>query len=408
MSERINKPQKRIRMRRRKAFSLLEILLSLAVVGVLFGLIFAFYRAAIERSKHVDAVATVDAISKAEEINQMNTGEYVAAASTQEVNEKLGMDIKPRWYRYKVIGVTDDDFIVLAEKILDDINDRRLNTEPTVIARNKSGPISPASIDSGDDKRTPSDGDVPSDTDNPSHDPGTSPGGGSPGGGSPGGGSPGGGPGGNPTDYPTGAPEGNPSQSGGGDDTHYRDATTVPDSVLSLLDGTLSGQFYYNLIKNNNIKVIYDDFRKYGADAASKDLAFWVNTSYNTIYVNDLLTQSTVEFGIPYTDTAIASIITHEANHADYSYHPQEWIAATKAAHPELTDSDIHITQSPYDSIDQEYQGFNAAVNVWNEIKGTDTNDQLDYWAGEQATGGEARMKADIKGMSGYDVLPDY
>ena len=71
----------------RKAFTAIEILLALAVIGVLFGLIFAFYRAAIDRSKYVEAVATVNSISNAEEVNQMNNGEYVAADNTQEVNE---------------------------------------------------------------------------------------------------------------------------------------------------------------------------------------------------------------------------------------------------------------------------------------------------------------------------------
>ncbi|MDD4879341.1 MAG: prepilin-type N-terminal cleavage/methylation domain-containing protein [Candidatus Omnitrophica bacterium] len=380
----------------RRAFTLVEILIALAVVGVLFGLIFTFYKSAINRSKYVEAVATVDSIGKAEEINQMNTGEYVAAADTQEVNEKLGLDIQSKEYNYKVIGVTNDNFIVLAEKILDDINSGDLSSEPIVIARDKTGPISPESVDTpeGEPEGVPP-GDVPS--------PGGSPGGGAPSG----------------QDSPVSTPGGGGSPSGGGGIRTVKPRqNTLSADILNLLEGTVSGDWAFDLIANNSIKVVYVNVNDYGESDA---LAFWwgisdhielvdrhnVFVTGNTIFVNQNLP------ALGYTDTAIASIITHEALHADYDYHPQLWIDATKAAHPELTDSDIHITQYPGDSIDQEYHAFDNAVDVWNEIKGTDTNGQLDYWANLKATGGEAAMKAAIRTLYGVNPpdlagLPEY
>lgn len=390
-------------MRRRKAFTLLEVLIVLAVVGLLFGLIYAFYQSAIEKSKHVEAVATVDAIGKAEEINQMNTGEYVAAANTQEINEKLGLNIEPRWYTYKVIDVTDDNFVVLAEKILDDINKGSLSAEPTVIARDRSGPISPQNVVPSSTEPTPAE-------ETPSHptSPPSSPTSGGPGGG---GGSPGGGPGSVPPISPGDNPTGGGGESGS---ILYPSQLTVPSSIAELLNGTVSGDWAYDLINDNDIAVVYVNIADYST--SSNILGFWsgiddqiwvvngkrVFVLGNTIFINNLLPVN------GYTDTAIASIITHESTHADYSYNPQAWIDATKAAHPELTDSDIHISLSPFNSIDQEYQAFDNSVDIWNEIKGADTNVEMDYWAAEKAAGGEALMKDDIRALYADQSLPEY
>ncbi|MFA5339505.1 MAG: prepilin-type N-terminal cleavage/methylation domain-containing protein [Candidatus Omnitrophota bacterium] len=372
-----------------RAFTLVEILIVLAVVGVLFGLIFAFYRSAVDRSKYVEAVATVDSISKAEEINDMNTGEYVAAANTQEVNEKLGLDIESREYNYKVVGVTNDNFIVLAEKILDDINSGDLSSDQAVIARNKSGPIPPESVDTQGDEAPPGEN--------------SPPGGDSPGG-SPGGGAPSG------ENSPVSTPGGGGSPSGGGGIRTIRPRqSTLSSDILNLLDGTIFGQWALDLIANNSIKVVYVNVDDYGATGS---LAFWggIESGYlvvgrhnvfvtgNTIFINEHLS------ALGYPDTAIASIITHEATHADYDYHPQAWIDATKLAHPELTDSDIHITQYPGDSIDQEYQAFNSSTNTWREIRGADRNTEMDDWITLQDTppppigiGPEAAMKAEVR-----------
>ena len=397
----------------RKAFTLVEIMIALAVVGVLFGLIFAFYRSAIDKSKYVEAVATVDSIGKAEEVNQMNTGEYVAADNTQEVNENLGLNIESKEYNYKVVGVTNDNFIVLAEKILDDINNGALATEPTVIARNKTGPVSPESV--GEPESTPP-------QDNPSP-----PGGGGPGGGGPGGGSPS-----SPADNPPLSSGPNPS--GGGAAVLYPHQSAVPQNIVDLLNNAPAwGQYADDLIHDNKIKVVYVNMADYGE--TNRTDAFWwgirdhteningklVFVTGNTIFVNKALLSE------GYPDSAIAAIISHEATHADYDYNPQEWIDTTKLANPlisdpfgtpprPITDGDIHITHSPGNSIDQEFNAFNNENTVWTQIKGADTNPyDLDYNASilneVPAAQAEADFKAELRSGNygkAYTTLPEY
>ncbi len=396
-------------MSRKKGVTFVEILLALTVIAVFFGLIFAFYKNAINKSKYVEAVATVSNITKAEEMYKMDTGEYVAAANTQEVNERLGMNIEPRWFNYKVVGVTNDNFIVLAERIRDDIESGNLEGDDVVIAMDNSGPVSPSDIN----RNEPS-------LDDTSGEGGPPPGSNSPGGGSPGAGSPGGGAPGGDSGTPGSGDSSQSNPTGGGSEKHdYEDTVDVPDDVIALLSGTVNGDYFYNLINDNDINVVYFDFsRLYGDFVYLFPLAMWTglddqpyfdyfnndsDTLYsNTIYVNYLLEEDTDIFGSAYSDKAIASVVTHEATHADYSYNPDFWINDAIVNHGQSPE-DIHITQDPYDSIDQEYNAFNNATLVWGEIKGTETNEELDGWL--DIVGSEIAMKQEVR--SRYSSLKD-
>ncbi|MFA5149136.1 MAG: prepilin-type N-terminal cleavage/methylation domain-containing protein, partial [Candidatus Omnitrophota bacterium] len=207
-------------MAKRRAFSLIEILLAVTIIAVFFGLIFAFYKNAINKSKYVEAVATVSNIAKTEEIVKLETGEYVAAENTQEVNERLGLNIEPRWFNYKVIGVTNDNFIVLAERIRDDIESGELVGDDIVVARDNSGPIAPETVNQSPPPELGGDN---GDSAPPDSSPGGGPSSGSPGG-DPGGGSPGGTPGTSPT--------------GGGSDDEARrpEQADVPSALLDYLN----------------------------------------------------------------------------------------------------------------------------------------------------------------------------
>lgn len=340
----------------RKAFTVVEILLAVAVIGVLFALIFAFYRSAINKSKYVEAVATVDTISKAEEIKQMNTGEYVAAANTQEVNERLGLDIKPRWYNYKVIGVTDDNFIVLAEKILDDINSGNLSSEPLVIARDRSGPVSPDSIGPSGTADIPPVEEPPGGSSSPS------------GGGSPGGGGGGGTPtGGNPTGSPAGS----------SDNTTYADLT----QALSLLRGTTNGDYYYNLLVNNSIPI---NWAPLGENTGAQcSIAYTSSSVTCTIQVNQALENI-------WTSTQIAPLIVHEALHADCAYDPTKWadimlgqLNTGRPPPPLLVSANLDWftvggTQYLNDTVQQEYNTFKQEVLLWQEIHGSERSTEYD------------------------------
>ena len=280
-------------MKRRRAFAFVEIILAVLIIGILFGLIFAFYRASIEKAKYVDAVINVANIGKAEEMYRNETGEYVAAANTQEVNERLGLNIEPRWYEYKVIGVTNDNFIVLAQRIIDDINSGEIST---TIARNRSGPVSPESTPPGNEEGGES---------------GTPPGSESPGGTPGGSGGPGGGPGSGPGTTPS-SPTG-----GGGDQRVYNNNL---DNLLSLLDQSTIGHDLYNFYFDNGITASFNI--PGGTGLLGEYHPYWYDDWYSELfgypvdfYHNENTIDLTMDF-ITYPPEVGAATLLHELNHA--------------------------------------------------------------------------------------------
>lgn len=366
---------------RRKAFTFVEILLAITVIAIFFGLIFAFYKNAINKAKYVEAVATVANIAKTEEMQKFDTGEYVAAANTQEVNERLGLNIEPRWFNYKVIGVTDDNFIVLAERILDDIESGDLTGDPIVVARDSSGPISPDSIG---DEGTPESGDS-----------GTPPGSSSPGGGgSPGASSPGGSPGG-------AAPE--PTPSGGGE--HRTTYNNSVDDLMTVIHNSASSMDLYDTIVNNGISVEFADLLSIGA--LGLYMPTWWNDVYgpflafeeNTIYIDQM-------YRTDYPPEIGAVVVAHEAGHGDWNYNTAYWAQYTLdfwndadsmrdyqySYNPALIPDPLVAGNLPWvfddtgtafleDSVTQEYTNFEREVILWKELTGRNpdlTNEEFD------------------------------
>lgn len=164
-------------------------------------------------------------------------------------------------------------------------------------------------------------------------------------------------------------------------------------SALTILGNSASGVGLYNLIINMGIEVVWEDL----ADSVGAE---WRGILNNKIYINS-------DSRLTLSEAAIAALIAHEATHADYSYYPQKWIVSTKAAHPELTDADIHITQAPYNSIDQEYNCYKAQVLVWKETKGTNVDTNNDTWT-LYYDQGESYMKSQITLAYAGEGLPTY
>ena len=188
----------------------------------------------------------------------------------------------------------------------------------------------------------------------------------------------------------TGIPDG---QTGGG--IGSRTYNSSIEKALEILGNSQAGAEYAALIEEKNISVIFLNFSTMPW-IPEGTVAFW-DPSQNIICVNMILQTAS-------SDQAIAAVICHEATHADYSYNPGKWIDITKANHPELSDSDIHI---PGNSIDQEYNSFKNAVLVWDEVKGNLYDVILTDTASSYHQG-EAAYKAELAIIYGDQGLPQY
>ncbi|MDP2911759.1 MAG: prepilin-type N-terminal cleavage/methylation domain-containing protein [Candidatus Omnitrophota bacterium] len=381
-------------MRRKSAFTLLEILITVIIIGILASLSFYFYKQAVDKAKANEAIVNVKTISDAEKIKKAEIDRYLAADNIEEINKQLELEITPKYYEYRVAGITDDNFIVIAKRIGEDIKTSKLPSELLVIAMNKAGVMQTGyqqylgeSSDTGMGgtgiTTGGSGGGLTGGSDTGS---GLGSGGSSGSGGGSEGGSSGGVSG-----------SGGGSSSGGDGSISQPSYSSGIQAALDLLNGSTAGQYYYDLIYAKSISVIYDDFSKYGLQNA---LGFWWGTGHNTIYINQGLETLSSE-------PAISAIINHEATHADYDYYPDKWTASTLAEHSELTESDLHITVYPGDSIDQEYNAFSSGITAWKELKGSYTDYNQDAWQ-RVYDQGEDYMKAELRKPAYYGDLPEY
>jgi len=377
-------------MSKRRGFSLLEMVIALCIIGLLIAAGVMAYRSHVEKARSSEAVITANKISQAEEIHKIENGTYVAADSTQQVNERLGMQIITKDFEYRVVNVTEDNFIVIAQRIGLDAQTGRIPEAPMVLAMSRSGmlpqgggyqPYSGGAAGEGQIIHSP------------------------PGFGSGGGAGMGGGggsvtrtddnSGGSGYTQPSGGTSGGVGGGGGGGGSASRANLPVYDSILAdslaLLRGSATGKYYYDLIVDNDITYEF-------GETADNALGQWDGTKI-VIRAN---------LHTLYPESAIAAVIAHEATHADYDLNPDRWIASTLAAHPELTRDDLHIDVEPYYSLDQEYHCFETAVLVWRQTK--QAGDECGEMDAEDAlySQGEAYMKADIADRYGERIQYDY
>jgi len=120
----------RFKMKKRQGFTLVEIVIVVVVIGLLSTVALTYYKSVVEKAKINSAMSTMVEIGKAESLRQMTGGDFVAANSAEEISKSLAIDVDPKYYEYRVVGVTDDEFMVLAAKI---------DTGEIVLAMNQNG-----------------------------------------------------------------------------------------------------------------------------------------------------------------------------------------------------------------------------------------------------------------------------
>jgi Tfp pilus assembly protein PilE len=403
------------------SFTLVELSVVIIIVAILATVAIASYKKWIEKAKSAEAITTAGDIRKAEEAHRLEKGTYVAAENTAQVNELLGVGSLSENFGYRVVGVTDENFLILAYKMDAAVAGVALNPDSIVVAMDKNGIVNyPGG--GGGDLGGAGIGGSGGGTGGSGIGGGSGGsdfgGGGITGGGSSGGtGGTGGGTGGTGGGGGGGAPA-SVTNSGGGwsegiGSGPFGEGAAIDAALqdaMNALKGSSTSLYAYNLVQDKNITVKYDDFSLYtGYGVGGSTLAFWPGIADlelpdkpiiagNTIYVNDKLKDTS-------SDGAIAALIAHEATHADYEYFPELWISITLTRHQELTADQITI---PGNSVNQEYDAFCNQMAAWQELKtGPDSNN--DGWLSVYQQG-EEYMRAEIKAtyaMSGID-LPDY
>lgn len=416
-------------MKLSKGFSLIEVMVILLLVVFLSALSIYTYKHYIEKAISTEAMVSVGAIKDAEEFHKITTGTYVAAEDTEQINERLDLDIVPKYYEYEVVGVTDDNFIIIARRIGADLKEyitaEKLPPRPMVIAMDKSG-----IIDSGYGQYLGIGGGAGGEIGTTGVGGAGTGGIGGTGGGFGGSTDVGGGAGtgaggagtgtaGGETGGGTGIPGGGIPFLGGEEEAVYdpeiREALNLlKDNATNLSLGDTIG-YYYELITERNISVIYANPSLYGVEGA---IGWWMGPGYgyNTIYVNE-------DYKTTSPESAIAAVIAHEATHADYDYNPEKWLAIIEERYPDVDTSKIieddylyvynpeteTYEEKPHlrSSVTQEYFAFSNGLETWQELKNGDSDDNQDAWLVYYLQG-EDIMRDAIRATSDYSDLPEY
>ena len=373
---------------RSNGFSLVEIVIVLVIIGLLAAISLFIYSHFVEKAKSAEVIITAGNIREAEITHKIDKGEYVKADNVQEINDLLSLSINPKNYDYRVVGVSDQNFMVLANKI---------DTDKIVIAMNKDGLIHQEYGSSGGSSSGSGDSGGGSSSGGSGGGSSSSSGGSGGGSSSGSGGSSGGGSSGGSNDSTAAGSIANLGESGGGWSdlaSEGGSGAVIEDGLLAafnLLKTSTTASYAYNLIEDEGIPLM---FATPSADNANAG-AWWDGSG---IFVN-INQQSSPA-------SAIAALIAHESTHADYDYFPDAWVDITLQRHPELQRSDI---SAPYNSFDQEYNAFCNEMETWKELKGNDTNSFQDDWL-VAYNQGEEYMRNAIRGTyraNGQD-LPEY
>ncbi len=131
---------------RQPAFTLIEILVVVIILGILGTVSLSIYQGHVKKSEAVEAYLNIGSIRRAEEKVMAVDGNYVAAENAAELNQKLGVAIQPRKYEYSVVNVTEKDFIVIARRLDEDLaqyfSRGIVPAAPVIIAANNAGLMS--------------------------------------------------------------------------------------------------------------------------------------------------------------------------------------------------------------------------------------------------------------------------
>lgn len=149
--------------------------------------------------------------------------------------------------------------------------------------------------------------------------------------------------------------------------------------AFDALSGSVSGANIAADITKYNVPILF------GYVDPSANAVAWFSSALEAIMIN--VTEK------DYSKNVHAALLAHEGTHTQWHF--------DKTLGTPTPDG----TPRSDNSIDQEYNAFLNNTAVWNELKGGETNANLDSWAATIGLG-EAAAKADIRIT--YSDLPEY
>jgi prepilin-type N-terminal cleavage/methylation domain-containing protein len=103
--------------KRSRAFTMLEVLITLAILAGLAAIAIPVYQKAVRRSESAEAIMSMNAIRSSQQAYHAQHQTYVEADSTNAINQMLGLDIRENLFTYSILEASDNDFIIIARRL---------------------------------------------------------------------------------------------------------------------------------------------------------------------------------------------------------------------------------------------------------------------------------------------------
>lgn len=102
-----------------RAFTLLELLVVLIIVGILAGLAIPNYTKTSERAKDREAQTALSLIQAGERMYQLRAGDFISCADTNAVNTNLKLSLTSQAWNYSITATSGPDtFLATATRIV--------------------------------------------------------------------------------------------------------------------------------------------------------------------------------------------------------------------------------------------------------------------------------------------------
>jgi Tfp pilus assembly protein PilE len=120
--------------------------IALVIVAGLVGIAVPVYQRTVHRSESMEALNAMQAIRTSQQAYLAQHSTFADADSTAAINRKLGLDIPEHLFTYRIIEASDNDFVIIAQRLSQPAFDLAIESMITMKAGGEVAYVDPTLI----------------------------------------------------------------------------------------------------------------------------------------------------------------------------------------------------------------------------------------------------------------------